>query len=251
MEKKEQYTGSILVIGDEILSGRTQDTNSNHISKKMSEIGINISEIRVIPDNKEIIIKSINELRKKTDYLFTTGGIGPTHDDITAESIASAFDVEINTNQEAFNILKDYYAEIGTTFNEDRQRMARIPTGSTLIDNPISKAPGFKLENVFVFAGIPKIMVAMLENSLKYLEKGKIVHSQSIKVNAVEGDIAKALRLLDSEDLELKIGSYPFFNSDLDFGVNVVLKSVDREKLAKSVDKFKAFLNDNSINYNN
>ena len=229
MDIKEQYTGSILVIGDEILSGRTQDTNSNHIAKKMTEIGINISDIRVIPDNKEIIIESINELRKKTDYLFTTGGIGPTHDDITAESVAFAFGVEININQEAFDILKDYYDGIGSTFNEARQRMARIPAGATLIDNPISKAPGFKLENVFVFAGIPKIMIAMLENSIKYLEKGKIVHSKSIKVNAVEGDIAKTLRLLDSEESELKIGSYPFFNSDQDFGVNVVLKSVNKE----------------------
>ena len=207
MDIKEQYTGSILVIGDEILSGRTQDTNSNHIAKKMTEIGINISDIRVIPDNKEIIIESINELRKKTDYLFTTGGIGPTHDDITAESVAFAFGVEININQEAFDILKDYYDGIGSTFNEARQRMARIPAGATLIDNPISKAPGFKLENVFVFAGIPKIMIAMLENSIKYLEKGKIIHSKSIKVNAVEGDIAKTLRLLDSEESELKIGT--------------------------------------------
>ena len=251
MDIKDQYTGSILVIGDEILSGRTQDTNSNHIAKKMTEIGINISDIRVIPDNKEIIIESINELRKKTDYLFTTGGIGPTHDDITAESVAFAFGVEININQEAFDILKDYYDGIGSTFNEARQRMARIPAGATLIDNPISKAPGFKLENVFVFAGIPKIMIAMLENSIKYLEKGKIIHSKSIKVNAVEGDIAKTLRLLDSEESELKIGSYPFFNSDLDFGVNVVLKSVNKEKLEKSVDKFKTFLNENSMSYSN
>ena len=185
MNKKDKYSASILVIGDEILSGRTQDTNSNQIAKKMTEIGINISDIRVVPDTKEIIIESINELRKKTDYLFTTGGIGPTHDDITAESIASAFGVEININQEAFSILKAYYDEIGSPFNEARQRMAMIPVGATLIDNPISKAPGFKLENVFVFAGIPKIMIAMLENSIKYLEKGKIVHSKSIKVNAL------------------------------------------------------------------
>jgi len=251
MNKKDKYSASILVIGDEILSGRTQDTNSNQIAKKMTEIGINISDIRVVPDTKEIIIESINELRKKTDYLFTTGGIGPTHDDITAESIASAFGVEININQEAFSILKAYYDEIGSPFNEARQRMAMIPVGATLIDNPISKAPGFKLENVFVFAGIPKIMTSMLENSIKYLDKGKIVLSQSIKVNAVEGDIAKALRLLDSEDSELKICSYPFFNSDVDFGVNVVIKSVDEERLIKSVDKFKEFLNQNSINFDN
>ena len=251
MIKKEKYSAAILVIGDEILSGRTQDTNSNYIAKKMSEIGIEVSEIRVIPDEKETIIESVNELRKINDYLFTTGGIGPTHDDITAESIALAFNIEININQDAFNLLESYYKEIGSPFNEVRQRMARIPSGAILIDNPISKAPGFKLENVFVFAGIPKIMTSMLENALKYLDKGKIILSKSIRVDAVEGDIAEALRKLDSEENQLKIGSYPFFNSKEDFGVNVVLKSSDKSILISSIDKFKKFLDENSINFIN
>ena len=249
MVKKAKYSASVLVIGDEILSGRTQDTNSNYIAKKMAEIGIDTSEIRVIPDIKEVIIKSVNELREKNDYLFTTGGIGPTHDDITAESIALAFGVKIELNESAFSVLKKYYEEIGSPFNEVRQRMARIPVGATLIENPVSKAPGFKIENVFVFAGIPKIMIAMLENSLELLHKGSIVHSQSVKVDAVEGDIADTLSLMDSEDSELKIGSYPFFNSKVDFGVNVVIKSVDKDKLNKSVNKFKEFLNKNSLNF--
>ena len=249
MVKKEKYSASVLVIGDEILSGRTQDTNSNYIAKKMAEIGIDTSEIRVIPDIKEVIIESVNELREKNDYLFTTGGIGPTHDDITAESIALAFGVKIELNESAFSVLKKYYEEIGSPFNEVRQRMARIPVGATLIENPVSKAPGFKIENVFVFAGIPKIMIAMLENSLELLHKGSIVHSQSVKVDAVEGDIADTLSLMDSEDSELKIGSYPFFNSKVDFGVNVVIKSVDKDKLNKSVNKFKEFLNKNSLNF--
>ena len=249
MVKKAKYSASVLVIGDEILSGRTQDTNSNYIAKKMAEIGIDTSEIRVIPDIKEVIIDSVNELRKKNDYLFTTGGIGPTHDDITAESIALAFGVKIELNESAFSVLKKYYEEIGSPFNEVRQRMARIPVGATLIENPVSKAPGFKIENVFVFAGIPKIMIAMLENSLKFLHKGNIVHSQSVKVDAVEGDIADTLSLMDSEDSDLKIGSYPFFNSKVDFGVNVVIKSVDKDKLSKSVNKFKEFLNKNSLNF--
>lgn len=249
MVKKAKYSASVLVIGDEILSGRTQDTNSNYIAKKMAEIGIDTSEIRVIPDIKEVIIKSVNELREKNDYLFTTGGIGPTHDDITAESIALAFGVKIELNESAFSVLKKYYEEIGSPFNEVRQRMARIPVGATLIENPVSKAPGFKIENVFVFAGIPKIMIAMLENSLELLHKGNIVHSQSVKVDAVEGDIADTLSLMDSEDSELKIGSYPFFNSKVDFGVNVVIKSVDKDKLNKSVNKFKEFLNKNSLNF--
>ena len=249
MVKKVKYSASVLVIGDEILSGRTQDTNSNYIAKKMAEIGIDTSEIRVIPDIKEVIIESVNELREKNDYLFTTGGIGPTHDDITAESIALAFGVKIELNESAFSVLKKYYEEIGSPFNEVRQRMARIPVGATLIENPVSKAPGFKIENVFVFAGIPKIMIAMLENSLKFLHKGSIVHSQSVKVDAVEGDIANTLSLMDSEDSDLKIGSYPFFNSKVDFGVNVVIKSVDKDKLSKSVNKFKEFLNKNSLNF--
>ena len=249
MVKKAKYSASVLVIGDEILSGRTQDTNSNYIAKKMAEIGIDTSEIRVIPDIKEVIIESVNELREKNDYLFTTGGIGPTHDDITAESIALAFGVKIELNESAFSVLKKYYEEIGSPFNEVRQRMARIPVGATLIENPVSKAPGFKIENVFVFAGIPKIMIAMLENSLEFLNKGDIVHSQSIKVDAVEGDIADTLSLMDSEDSDLRIGSYPFFNSKVDFGVNVVIKSVDKDKLNKSVNKFKEFLNKNSLNF--
>ena len=227
MVKKAKYSASVLVIGDEILSGRTQDTNSNYIAKKMAEIGIDTSEIRVIPDIKEVIIESVNELREKNDYLFTTGGIGPTHDDITAESIALAFGVKIELNESAFS----------------------VPVGATLIENPVSKAPGFKIENVFVFAGIPKIMIAMLENSLKFLHKGSIVHSQSVKVDAVEGDIADTLSLMDSEDSDLRIGSYPFFNSKVDFGVNVVIKSVDKDKLSKSVNKFKEFLNKNSLNF--
>ena len=249
MVKKAKYSASVLVIGDEILSGRTQDTNSNYIAKKMVEIGIDTSEIRVIPDIKEVIIESVNELREKNDYLFTTGGIGPTHDDITAESIALAFGVKIELNESAFSVLKKYYEEIGSPFNEVRQRMARIPVGATLIENPVSKAPGFKIENVFVFAGIPKIMIAMLENSLELLHKGNIVHSQSVKVDAVEGDIADTLSLMDSEDSDLRIGSYPFFNSKVDFGVNVVIKSVDKDKLNKSVNKFKEFLNKNSLNF--
>ena len=169
MIKKEKYSAAILVIGDEILSGRTQDTNSNYIAKELEMMGITTSEIRVIPDEKSIIIFSVNELRNKNNYLFTTGGIGPTHDDITADSIAEAFGVDLEVNSEAYDILKKYYKAIGSEFNEVRQRMARIPIGATLIKNPISAAPGFKIDNVFVFAGIPKIMKSMLDNSLDFL----------------------------------------------------------------------------------
>ena len=249
MIKKEKYSAAILVIGDEILSGRTQDTNSNYIAKEMEMIGINTNQIRVIPDEKNTIIESVNELRAKNDYLFTTGGIGPTHDDITADSIAEAFKVDLEVNIEAYDVLEKYYKKIGSEFNEVRQRMARIPKGATLIENSISAAPGFKIENVFVFAGIPKIMKSMLEDSIKYLNKGKLIHTISIKVDAVEGDIAPVLKSLNDENENIKIGSYPFFNSNNDFGVSVVIKSIDKSFLILAEEKLKNYLSKNSFNF--
>ena len=249
MIKKEKYSAAILVIGDEILSGRTQDTNSNYIAKEMEMIGINITQIRVIPDEKNTIIESVNELRVKNDYLFTTGGIGPTHDDITADSIAEAFKVDLEVNNEAYDVLEKYYKKIGSEFNEVRQRMARIPKGATLIENSISAAPGFKIENVFVFAGIPKIMKSMLEDSIKHLNKGKLIHTISIKVDAVEGDIAPVLKSLNDENENIKIGSYPFFNSNNDFGVSVVIRSIDKDFLILAEEKLKSYLSKNSFNF--
>ena len=249
MIKKEKYSAAILVIGDEILSGRTQDTNSNYIAKEMEMIGINTTQIRVIPDEKNIIIDSVNELRAKNDYLFTTGGIGPTHDDITADSIAEALKVDLEINIEAYDVLEKYYKKIGSEFNDVRQRMARIPRGATLIENSISAAPGFKIENVFVFAGIPKIMKSMLEDSIKHLNKGKLMHTISIKVDAVEGDIATVLKSLNDENENIKIGSYPFFNSNNDFGVSVVIRSIDKDFLILAEEKLKSYLSKNSFNF--
>ena len=249
MIKKEKYSAAILVIGDEILSGRTQDTNSNYIAKEMEMIGINTTQIRVIPDEKNKIIDSVNELRAKNDYLFTTGGIGPTHDDITADSIAEALKVDLEINIEAYDVLEKYYKKIGSEFNDVRQRMARIPKGATLIENSISAAPGFKIENVFVFAGIPKIMKLMLEDSIKHLNKGKLTHTISIKVDAVEGDIATVLKSLNDENENIKIGSYPFFNSNNDFGVSVVIRSIDKDFLILAEEKLKSYLSKNSFNF--
>jgi molybdenum cofactor synthesis domain-containing protein len=249
MIKKEKYSAAILVIGDEILSGRTQDTNSNYIAKEMEQIGINTNQIRVIPDEKNKIIESVNELRTKNDYLFTTGGIGPTHDDITADSVAEAFKVDLEINIEAYGVLEKYYKKIGSEFNDVRQRMARIPKGATLIENSISAAPGFKIENVFVFAGIPKIMKSMLDDSIKHLNKGKLMHTISIKVNAVEGDIASVLKSLNDENENIKIGSYPFFNSSNDFGVSVVIRSIDKDFLILAEEKLKNYLSKNSFNF--
>ena len=249
MIKKEKYSAAILVIGDEILSGRTQDTNSNYIAKEMEMIGINTTQIRVIPDEKNIILDSVNELRAKNDYLFTTGGIGPTHDDITADSIAEALKVDLEINIEAYDVLEKYYKKIGSEFNDVRQRMARTPKGATLIENSISAAPGFKIENVFVFAGIPKIMKSMLEDSIKHLNKGKLMHTISIKVDAVEGDIAPVLKSLNDENENIKIGSYPFFNSNNDFGVSVVIRSIDKDFLILAEEKLKSYLSKNSFNF--
>ena len=249
MIKKEKYSAAILVIGDEILSGRTQDTNSNYIAKEMEMIGISTTQIRVIPDEKNTIIDSVNELRAKNDYLFTTGGIGPTHDDITADSIAEALKVDLEINIEAYDVLEKYYKKIGSEFNDVRQRMARIPKGATLIENSISAAPGFIIENVFVFAGIPKIMKSMLDVSIKHLNKGKLMHTISIKVDAVEGDIAPVLKLLNDENENIKIGSYPFFNSNNDFGVSVVIRSIDKDFLILAEEKLKNYLSKNSFNF--
>ena len=249
MIKKEKYSAAILVIGDEILSGRTQDTNSNYIAKEMEMIGINTTQIRVIPDEKNTIINSVNELRAKNDYLFTTGGIGPTHDDITADSIAEALKVDLEINIEAYDVLEKYYKKIGSEFNDVRQRMARVPKGATLIENSISAAPGFKIENIFVFAGIPKIMKSMLEDSIKHLNKGKLMHTISIKVDAVEGDIATVLKSLNDENENIKIGSYPFFNSNNDFGVSVVIRSIDKDFLILAEEKLKNYLSENSFNF--
>ena len=189
---------AILIIGNEILSGRTEDKNFNYIAKKLSEHGISISESRTVSDNKEEIIKALNDLRKKFKYVFTTGGIGPTHDDVTAESIAQAFGVELEVNSEAFKILENYYKKIGSEFNFVRQRMARIPKGAKLIENKISAAPGFNIENVFVFAGIPKVMQAMLDITLEKIDKKDSIIKITIQVGAPEGEIAQILeKILD------------------------------------------------------
>ena len=249
MKNQLSENASVLIIGNEILSGRTIDKNFNFIASKLNEHGISISESRTVSDNEQEIINAINELRKKYNYVFTTGGIGPTHDDVTAESVSKAFNVELEINEEAYKILEDYYKELGSEFNDVRQRMARIPKGATLIENSISAAPGFKIENVFVFAGIPKIMKSMLEDSIKHLNKGKLMHTISIKVDAVEGDIAPVLKSLNDENENIKIGSYPFFNSNDDFGVSVVIRSIDKDFLILAEEKLKNYLSKNSFNF--
>ena len=217
-------TAGILIIGDEILSGRTQDTNGNFIAKNLTSSGIKLEEIKVIQDKKNIIIDSVKLFSKKYTYVFTTGGIGPTHDDITSESMAEAFNKKYGINKEAFNILEKYYPE--GEFNKSRQRMTKMPTDAQLIYNPMTAAPGFILKNVYVLPGVPKIMEVMFVNVLKNLKKGKPKKIKTINTNLYESKIAPYLKEIQSKYEECSIGSYPYFNFlSKTGGVNIVISS--------------------------
>jgi len=218
------YTAGIIVIGDEILSGRTQDTNSNFIADKLTKEGIKLEEILVIQDVKEIIKKNVINFSSKYSYVFTTGGIGPTHDDITSESISEAFQLNCETNIQAFEILNNYYPE--GEFNESRQRMAKMPVGSELILNPMTAAPGFKIKNIFVLPGVPEIMQVMFLELIKTLKKGKAKLITTINTNLYESKIAIELKNIQSNYKDASIGSYPYFNlAAKSGGVNIVVSS--------------------------
>jgi molybdenum cofactor synthesis domain-containing protein len=208
-EAGQRLTAAVLVIGDEILSGRTQDVNIATIARFLGGLGIDLSEARCVPDIEEEIVAATNALRNRYTYLFTTGGIGPTHDDITADAIGKAFKVPVEHHPEAMALLAARYAP--GEFNERRQRMARVPKGANLIKNPISVAPGFQIENVFVMAGVPKIMQAMLEDVAPRLKRGVTVKSLSFTVRLPEGRIAAALAEIQGRHPGVTIGSYPFF----------------------------------------
>tara|TARA_B100000941_G_scaffold270647_1_gene228741 strand:- start:320 stop:1075 length:756 start_codon:yes stop_codon:yes gene_type:complete len=231
MKKKfKKVNAAILIIGNEILSGRTQDLNVSFISNWLNDsCGIKVEEVRVISDNEKIIIKTINELRKKFNYVFTTGGIGPTHDDITAESISKAFKVKYEYHKEAFTILEKYYGKI--KFNDGRKKMSKMPRGSRLIYNPSSAAPGFKINNVFCLPGVPLILRSMIHNCLKYLKRGSKLYSTSINLITVESNIAKGLAKIQKKyKKEIDIGSYPFFRLGR-IGVSIVLRSQNKHKI--------------------
>lgn len=227
---KEIVTASFLVIGDEILSGRTIDKNINFLACKLAEIGINLREVRVVPDIEEEIIEAVNILRKKFDYIFTSGGIGPTHDDITSFSIAKAFGDKLIQNEEATEILIKYYGE--ENVNEARLKMAFVPSKAKLLDNPVSSAPGFRIENVFVMAGVPKIFQAMFEAAKKELIGGKKTKSKEIKISLTESIIAKDFSDLQKIFPQVIMGSYPFEN-----GTSLVFRSTDYEALENSINK--------------
>ncbi len=219
-------TAAMLVIGDEILSGRTRDANMYHLAGKLAENGIDLNEVRIVSDDHHAIVAAVRALAGAHDHVFTSGGIGPTHDDITADAIADAFGVSIGVRDDARAILQAHYDTTGTEMNEARLRMARIPEGAALIDNPVSAAPGFSLGNVHVMAGVPEVFNAMVAGLLPLLAGGAPLHSRSLRVLRGEGDIAAPLAALADEYDDLSIGCYPF-RKDGVFGAQIVIRGAD------------------------
>jgi molybdenum cofactor synthesis domain-containing protein len=230
--KLEIVTAGLLVIGDEILSGRTKDKNIGYLADFLTAVGIDLKEVRVVADDETAIVSALNALRAAYTYVFTTGGIGPTHDDITAECVAKAFGVSINVHPEAVAILKERMAKIGGELNEARLRMARIPDGAQLIANKVSGAPGFWIGNVIVMAGVPAIMQAMLDEVASKLKTGAKLLSATIRADAKEGDVGTELGAIAKAHPETLIGSYPFFDEKLGPNTNIVVRARDPEKLA-------------------
>jgi molybdenum cofactor synthesis domain-containing protein len=228
MNSDRVWTAALVVIGDEILSGRTEDRNIAQVANWLNPQGIRLTEVRVVPDVQEAIVGAVNALRPKHDYLFTTGGIGPTHDDITVDAIAAAFGVPVVVHPEARRILKDYYRDRPLGLTEARLRMARVPEGAELIPNPTSGAPGVRMDNVFILAGVPNIAKAMLEALDGKLEGGKPVVSVTVRAHAAESDVAELLKQVQDQHAGVSIGSYPFYGGGR-FGADFVIRSVDRE----------------------
>jgi len=228
----EPVTAALLVIGEEILSGRTRDENIGYVAAYLTRMGILLREVRVVADDEEVIAAAVNALRRRFTYVFTTGGIGPTHDDVTADAIAKAFEVEIAVDADAVAAMRKRFETDELT--PARLRMARVPTGATLIDNPISRAPGFMLENVIVMAGVPRIMQVMLDAVAPRLAKGSPILTRSVRLDVAEGDAAPGLADLQSSHPEVQIGSYPFFENKR-LGTYVVLRATDADRLADAV----------------
>tara|TARA_X000001036_G_scaffold381783_1_gene374071 strand:+ start:2119 stop:2877 length:759 start_codon:yes stop_codon:yes gene_type:complete len=232
-KKNKKVNAAILIIGNEILSGRTQDKNVAFISNWLnSKCGISVEEVRIIPDVEKTIVKNVLHLSKKFNYVFTTGGIGPTHDDITAKSISKAFNVKYEYHKEAYSILEKYYGKI--KFNDGRKKMSKMPRTSKLIYNPSSAAPGFITKNVLTLPGVPSILNSMIENCKNYLTKGSKVYSKTLSLYTVESNIAKKLGLIQKKYKKIvDIGSYPFFRLGK-VGVSVVIRSTSKDKLKKA-----------------
>ena len=244
MKKNTKVNAAILIIGNEILSGRTQDTNTSTLAKWLNSIGVKVNEVRVVPDLEKIIIETLNALRKTNDYIFTTGGIGPTHDDITAESVAKAFGLKYEVHEEAYKILEAYYKP--GEFNEGRQKMVWMPSGAKLILNPTSGAPGFSIENVFCLPGVPSILKSMLGSLKNRIVGGKPILSYTISLKTVESEIAKSLKNVQSQNQDVEIGSYPFFQAGK-LGVSIVIRSEDQSKINNCNTQILKFVKEKKI----
>lgn len=234
-------TAAMLVIGDEILSGRTRDINAHVLAKALTARGIDLSEVRFVPDVAARIVAAVNELRAVYDHVFTSGGIGPTHDDITADCVAAAFGVGIDVREDARAVLATNYANPEVDLNEARLRMARIPDGANLIDNPISKAPGFSIGNVHVMAGVPKIFEVMLEGVLAGIAGGEPVESRAVRIEMPEGVVAGPLAAFDAAHPEISVGCYPFNDAGL-LGCTIVLRGPDASLLLHAEEALRVAL---------
>ena len=223
----------MLVIGDEILSGRTRDANMHYLAGQLTEKGVDLKEVRVVSDDRDAIVAAVNALRGAYDHVFTSGGIGPTHDDITADCVAAAFGDGIDVRADADKLLGDYYASNGRDYNAARKRMARIPDSATLIENPVSIAPGFTIGNVHVMAGVPKVFQAMVATVLATIDGGAPLLSVSVRIERGEGDIAGPLGQIAEGYPDISIGSYPFQENGR-FGANIVLRHQDEAHLAEA-----------------
>tara|TARA_B100000963_G_scaffold353541_1_gene368399 strand:+ start:67 stop:816 length:750 start_codon:yes stop_codon:yes gene_type:complete len=244
MIKNTKVNAAILIIGNEILSGRTQDTNTSTLAVWLNSIGVKVNEVRVIPDDEKRIIDTLNLLRKENDYVFTTGGIGPTHDDITAQSVSKAFGRKYEIHKEAFKILEAYYNP--GEFNQGRQRMVWMPENAELILNPTSGAPGFSVENVFCLPGVPSIMKSMLGGLKNKIVGGEPILSQTISLRTVESEIANSLTEIQHQNKDVEIGSYPFFHAGK-LGVSIVLRSEKQSKIDDCNSQILKFVNEKKI----
>ena len=244
MTNKKEIIAGIIIIGNEILSGRTKDLNTSVLSKWLNSIGIKVVEARTIQDIEEIIISTVNELKQKFHYVFTSGGIGPTHDDITAESISKAFRLKYEIHKEAYKILEKYY---GTNdFNEGRQRMSRMPSKANLLLNPASGAPGFYVENVFCLPGVPSILESMLPSLANKLVGGEPILSKTISLRTLESEIAKPLKQIQEKNNDVDIGSYPFFRKGK-MGISIVIRCKDQSKIENCSSQIFDFIKEKNI----
>jgi molybdenum cofactor synthesis domain-containing protein len=237
----ETVTAAVLLIGSELLSGRTQDVNLRHIALKLAELGIVLAEARVVVDEADAIAEAVNALRRRYTYVFTTGGIGPTHDDITADSVGKAFGLKVTHNPKAVAILEESYRGRGMELNEARLRMARTPEGAELIENSVSAAPGFRIGNVFVLAGVPSIMQVMFEALMPQLKQGAPVRARTVGVHLPEGTIAAGFRELQARYPDVRMGSYPF-QRDGRYGADLVLRATDETRLDAATEELKAMI---------